>query len=68
MEMLEHLKARRTVRKFKPDPIPQEVLDEIGYAYDRRGLLSTRVRIRRSALDRVTVPDSTGTLVVEIAR
>jgi len=29
MEMLEHLKARRTVRTFKPDPIPQEVLDGV---------------------------------------
>lgn len=29
MEMQEHIKSRRTVRKFKPDPIPQEVLDEI---------------------------------------
>jgi nitroreductase len=29
MKMLDHLKARRTVRKFKPDPIPQPVLDLI---------------------------------------
>jgi nitroreductase len=29
MEMLEHIKARRTVRKFKRDPIPQQVLDQI---------------------------------------
>jgi len=29
MEMLEHIKSRRTVRQFKADPIPQEVLDEI---------------------------------------
>ena len=29
MEMLEHIKARRTVRTFKPDPVPPEVLDEI---------------------------------------
>ena len=29
MEILEHLKARRTVRSFKPDPIPQGVLDTI---------------------------------------
>jgi nitroreductase len=27
MEILEHLKQRRTVRKFKPDPVPQAVLD-----------------------------------------
>lgn len=29
MEMLEHIKARRTTRKFKPDAIPQDVLDQI---------------------------------------
>jgi len=29
MEMLEHIKARRTVRKFKSHPIPPNVLDEI---------------------------------------
>lgn len=29
MEMLEHIKARRTVRKFTSKPISQEVLDEI---------------------------------------
>jgi len=29
MKMLDHLKARRTVRKFKPEPIPQPVLDAI---------------------------------------
>ncbi|NCQ30168.1 MAG: nitroreductase family protein, partial [Armatimonadetes bacterium] len=29
MEMLEHIKARRTIRRFKPDPIKQEVLDRI---------------------------------------
>lgn len=29
MDILEHLKARRTVRKFKPDSIPQEVLDRM---------------------------------------
>jgi nitroreductase len=29
MEMLDHLKARRTVRSFKADPIPQPVLDTI---------------------------------------
>lgn len=29
MEMLEHIKARRTIRTFKPEPIPQQVLDEI---------------------------------------
>jgi nitroreductase len=29
MKVLDHLKARRTVRKFKPDPLPQPVLDLI---------------------------------------
>lgn len=29
MEMLEHIKARRTIRKFKADPLPQDVLDQI---------------------------------------
>jgi nitroreductase len=29
MEMLAHIKARRTIRKFKPDPIPENLLDEI---------------------------------------
>ncbi len=29
MNMLEHIKARRTIRKFKPDPIPQAVINEI---------------------------------------
>lgn len=29
MEMLGHLKGRRTVRKFKPDPIPQKTLDTV---------------------------------------
>ena len=29
MEMLHHIKERRTVRKFKSEPIPQKVLDEI---------------------------------------
>ena len=29
MEILEHIKARRTIRRFKPDPVPQEILDEI---------------------------------------
>ncbi len=29
MEMLDHIKARRTVRSFRPDPIPQDVLDTI---------------------------------------
>lgn len=29
MEMMEHIKARRTVRSFKSEPIPQEVLDAI---------------------------------------
>jgi len=29
MEMLGHLRGRRTVRKFKPEPIPQETLDAI---------------------------------------
>ena len=29
MEMLEHIKARRTIRKFKPDPIPERILDEV---------------------------------------
>jgi len=29
MEMMEHIKARRTVRKFKPDPVPQETLDTV---------------------------------------
>jgi len=27
MEILDHLKQRRTVRKFRPDPIPQDTLD-----------------------------------------
>jgi nitroreductase len=27
MNILDHLKQRRTVRQFKPDPIPQETLD-----------------------------------------
>ena len=29
MEILESIKARRTIRRFKPDPIPPPVLDEI---------------------------------------
>lgn len=29
MDILEHIKARRTVRMFKPDPLPDEVLDQI---------------------------------------
>jgi len=29
MEILKHIKARRTIRRFKPDPIPQSTLDEI---------------------------------------
>lgn len=29
MDMLEHLKQRRTVRRFKPDPIPQDAKDTI---------------------------------------
>jgi nitroreductase len=29
MEVLEAIRGRRTVRKFKPNPIPQAVLDEI---------------------------------------
>jgi nitroreductase len=29
MHILEHLKERRTVRQFKPDPIPQHTLDAI---------------------------------------
>ena len=29
MEMLDHIKARRTIRKFKPDPVPQEVIDDV---------------------------------------
>jgi nitroreductase len=29
MEILEHLKQRRTVRSFKPDPIPQATLDAV---------------------------------------
>jgi nitroreductase len=29
MNMLDHLKQRRTVRRFKPDAIPQETLDTI---------------------------------------
>lgn len=29
MEALELIKTRRSVRKFKPDPIPDEVIDEI---------------------------------------
>ena len=29
MEMLEHIKKRRTVRSFKPEPLPQTVLDHI---------------------------------------
>jgi nitroreductase len=29
MKLLDQLKARRTVRRFKPDPIPQPVLDDI---------------------------------------
>lgn len=29
MEVLHHLKQRRTVRRFKPDPIPQETLDAV---------------------------------------
>lgn len=29
MEMMEHIKARRTIRKFKQTPIPQEALDSI---------------------------------------
>lgn len=29
MEMLEQIKARRTIRRFKADPIPEEVLSEM---------------------------------------
>jgi len=29
MEILEHIKARRTIRKFKPDAIPEQVLGQI---------------------------------------
>jgi nitroreductase len=29
MEILEHLRQRRTVRRFKPDPIPEDVVDTI---------------------------------------
>ncbi|MCW8985740.1 MAG: nitroreductase family protein [Thermoanaerobaculales bacterium] len=29
MKILDHLKQRRTVRRFKPDPIPQETLDVV---------------------------------------
>jgi nitroreductase len=29
MELLDHLKARRTVRSFRPDPVPQAVLDRV---------------------------------------
>lgn len=29
MEILEHLRQRRTVRNFKPDPIPHDVLDTV---------------------------------------
>ena len=29
MHILDHLKQRRTVRQFKPDPIPQETLDAV---------------------------------------
>jgi nitroreductase len=29
MNILDHLKQRRTVRQFKPDPIPQETLDVV---------------------------------------
>lgn len=29
MAVLEVIKGRRTIRKFKPDPIPDEILDEI---------------------------------------
>jgi nitroreductase len=29
MEILDHLKQRRTVRSFKPDPIPQETMDAV---------------------------------------
>jgi len=29
MEILQHIKSRRTVHRFKPDPIPQTVLDEM---------------------------------------
>ncbi|MDD3141495.1 MAG: nitroreductase family protein [Lachnospiraceae bacterium] len=28
-EVLEKMKSRRSVRKYKPDPIPQEVIDQI---------------------------------------
>ena len=29
MELMEAIKGRRSVRKFKPDPIPKEDLEEI---------------------------------------
>ena len=27
--VLEQIKSRRSIRKYKPDPVPQEILDQI---------------------------------------
>ncbi len=36
MEVMEAIKGRRTVRDFKPDPIPEAVMDEIYEPADKR--------------------------------
>ena len=28
-EVLENIKTRRSVRKFRPDPVPKDILDKI---------------------------------------
>ena len=28
-EVLDKIKSRRSIRKYKPDPVPQELLDQI---------------------------------------
>ena len=50
MEILEHLKQRRTVRKFKPDPVPQAVLDTAFEAITE----SVRTRVRPIYMSSIT--------------
>ena len=46
--VLEEMKTRRSIRKFKPDAIPQEILDQIieagTYAANGRGEMCIRDR------------------------
>ena len=35
-EVLENIKTRRSVRKFRPDPVPKDILDKIIEAGSRR--------------------------------